>query len=389
MLRTRSASRRATRVAAILAAAAAALPLIAAEVRADPVRVVVGFHGSADEAVFARHGGRADTAASGAVAGYVAPERLRALGREPGVAFVEEDLVRQASDTPNDPLYATQQADDFGLIGCPAAWDVSKGDNIVVAVLDTGCQTNHPDLSTKIAKSRNFTNKKTADVTDKDGHGTHTAGTAGARTHNGAGVAGAGYNAKLAIGKVLGPSGAFDSWIAAGIDWARQTSPAAKVVSMSLGGPGTSAVLENAIDNAWANHVILVAAAGNDGANQPEGNPSNDYPAASPNCISVAAVNSAGTRAGFSNYGTSVDIAAPGVNISSTYKGSRYVLLSGTSMATPHVAGVAALVWATAPGATGASVRARLEDTATLAVTGDPVGNLRVLDAHAAVTAAP
>jgi subtilisin family serine protease len=149
---------------------------------------------------------------------------------------------------------------------------------------------------------------------------------------------------------------------------------------MSLGGSGSSITLGNAVDSAWSAGLIVVAAAGNSGG------AGLSYPAAYPHCISVAAVDSSGTLAGFSNYGSSVDIAAPGVSIASTYKGSGYALMSGTSMATPHVAGVAALIWAYAPGASNQKVRNRLQGSATISVTTPDGSALKVVDAYAGVT---
>lgn len=360
-----------------------ALPSRAA---AQEVAVIVGFHGDADPGIFARHGGSpgTDLGSIGAQAGRVPAGRLRALKAEAGVAYVEEDIVRQATVTPNDTHYAAYQADDFGLINAPAAWDLSTGSGIRVAVLDTGCQLNHPDIgsgaSGKVKVWRNFSSGKATDVADKNGHGTHTAGTVGARTNNGTGVAGAGFNCELAIGKVLGPKGGYDSWIAAGLNWSWQTANA-KVVNMSLGGPGSSSTLQNAVDAAWNNGLVVVAAAGNESSSAPS------YPAAYTNCISVAATDSSANLASFSNFGSTVDLAAPGVSIASTYKGSAYVLMSGTSMASPHVAGVAALVWASSHGSSNTNVRARLEGTATLPVAGANAGSLKVVDAYASLAA--
>jgi len=372
----------------ILFSALAATFLAAAMVRADSVAVIVGFHGQADETIFERHGGKKGTPLGSlhAHAGHVPASQLKGLRAEPGVAYVEEDLVRQPTFTPNDTYYASYQADDFGLIGCPAAWDVSKGAGKRVSVLDTGCQLSHPDIgsgsSGKVKAWKNFTTSgASTDVKDNNGHGTHTAGTVGAKTNNSSGVASAGVNCELAIGKVLGSSGGYDSWVAAGINWSWQTA-GAKVVSMSLGGPGATTTLQNAVNSAWANGVVVVAAAGNDGSTVLS------YPGAYTNCISVAATTNAGALASFSNYGSTVDIAAPGVNIASTYKGSGYALMSGTSMATPHVAGVAALVWASPFGTSNAAVRKQLQGTATRAVTTPNGSPLKLVDAYAAVTVA-
>jgi len=367
-----------------IAAAAALVAALPAVAFADDVNVIVGFHGQADRAIFSRHGGSAGTDLGGinAVAGHLPPGQLKALRAESGVAYVEEDQVRKTTTVPNDELYGSYQANSYGLINCPAAWDVSTGVGVRVAVLDTGVQLNHPDIGSgstgKVKAWKNFTGGKTTDVTDKNGHGTHTAGTVGAKTNNTTGVAGAGFDCELAIGKVLGPQGGYDSWIAAGMGWAWQTA-GAKVISMSLGGAGSSFTLDTAVNEAWNHNLVIVAAAGNSTSDKIF------YPAASLNCIAVAATDNSGALASFSNFGSWVDIAAPGVNIASTYKGSAYAQMSGTSMATPHVAGVAALIWATTYGTTNASVRARIESTATLAVTGSNAGSLKVVDAGAAV----
>ncbi|MBI4563493.1 MAG: S8 family serine peptidase [Planctomycetes bacterium] len=380
------------------------LLLIPAAAYADDVRVIVGFHGKADQSVFARHGGRAatDLSSINAWAGYVPAGRLKALRAEPGILYVEEDRVRTKTVEPNDTYYnfafsklytnrgLNDQKDDFRLIRCPEAWGVSTGAGARVSVLDTGCQINHVDIGSgtagKVKVWRNFTASGTesvsenTNVSDSDGHGTHTAGTVGARTNNARGVAGAGWDCELAIGKVLGPSGGYDSWVAAGIAWSWQTA-GAKVISMSLGGQGSSTTLDNAIEAAWSGGAVLVAAAGNDGADG-----SNHYPSAHPNCISVAAVNEGGQWASFSNYGPTTDIAAPGVTVLSTYPTDSYAWASGTSMATPHVAGVAALAWSAFPSATNAFIRSQVERGGSRWVTAPDGGVIKILDAYAAVT---
>lgn len=363
---------------------------------ADDVGVIVGFHDRPDEAVFQRHGGTAvvKLAAIRAVAGRVPAGRLRMLRKEAGVAYVEEDAIARATYDPNDTYYSfdpssdpsyNEQKPQFELIRCPEAWDTARGAGVRVAVLDTGCQLNHPDIgygsSGKVKIWRNFTTRQTTDVTDRNGHGTHTAGTVGARTNNARGVAAAGHDAELAIAKVLDNSGSGQySWIAAGLEWSVDTA-GAKVINMSLGGTVPSLTLENAVNNAWRKGAVLVAAAGNSSSASPE------YPAAYENCLSVAAVDVQGNLASFSNFGDTVDLAAPGVNVLSTYKGSSYAWSNGTSMATPHVAGAAALVWSSAWGTSQSSVRDRLVSTATRPVMGENAGGLKILDAAAAVGA--
>jgi len=274
---------------------------------------------------------------------------------------------------PNYVVETTRGADDFYLgslwgmsaIQAPAAWDVSTGSSdVTVAVIDTGIEYTHPDLAANIAVNsgevptngidddRNgfvddvygydFINND-ANPLDDHYHGTHCAGTIGAVGNNGLGVAGVAWNVKLMPIKVLSGSGSGSiASVVAGINYA--VTRGVKIVSMSLGTSSYSQTLEDAIENAKHQGVLIVAAAGNSGQNS-------DlyplYPAASAqdNVISVAASNQSDGLATFSNYGaTSVDLAAPGVSILSTTLAAGYGYASGTSMATPHVAGMAAIL---------------------------------------------
>lgn len=348
--------------------------------RADDVAVIVSFHGDIDEGVLAQWGGRATHRLphANAVAGRLPSDRLRELRLTPGVAAVEEDVILHASLVPDDPRYASNQKAAFELIHCPQAWDLSKGAGVRVAVLDTGVRTDHEDLAGKVQIGRNFTSSTTSDFADRAGHGTHTSGTVGANTNNTLGVAGAGFDCELAMGKVLDDNGNGNtSWIAAGIDWASQTS-GARIISMSFGGGGTTA-LRNSVNAAWANGLLLVGAAGNNN------NTTIDYPAGYPNVVSVASCTTAGVKSSFSSYGSVVDIAAPGTNIHSTYNTSTtsYSTLSGTSMATPHVAGVAALLWAKDSTLSNSLVRLRLEGSPTRTVSMPDGREIPLLDAFA------
>ena len=273
------------------------------------------------------------------------------------VTFAEYDQLNTISETPNDPQVPSQYA--LSMVSAPSAWDITHGSSMVkIAVLDTGVFTGHPDLQGKIVASKNFTGTLATDVADRNGHGTHTAGIASASTNNGAGVAGLGYNSSLVIGKVLGDDGSGNtSWVASGIVWA--TDQGAKVISMSLGSDATcSQTYQTAIDYAWARGVVIVAAAGNDtalGAIQPG------------NCthvVSVASTNSADQLSYFSNFGPYVTVAAPGSAILSTTFDGGYGYMSGTSMATPLVAGLVGLVWATGWGTSNQSVVDRLTSSA-------------------------
>ena len=298
--------------------------------------------------------------------------KVAAYARSPFVAYAEPDYIAYALDTPNDPYFSSQWGlNNTGQTGgtydadidAPEAWDVTHGCfTVTVAILDTGIDQDHEDLASKVLTYTNFTDSPDAD--DHYGHGTHVAGIVAAATDNGTGVAGVGYNSSLWNVKVLNDQGSgYYSWIANGIRWAADNG--AKVINMSLGAKAKSRTLEDAVNYAWKKGVVLVAAAGNDGNSSP------NYPAYYTNCIAVAATDHNDQKASFSQYGKWVDVAAPGVDIFSTFPNHSCVLGknnygygSGTSMATPHVAGVAALVWATGQCSTNSCVRQRIESTA-------------------------
>ena len=284
-------------------------------------------------------------------------KKIKAYQGETGVEFVEPDFIAKAIFTPNDPSFGKQ----WGMvkIQAPEAWNITQGSSVVkIAILDTGIDQNHEDLAAKIVVNKNFTRNPTVD--DKYGHGTHVAGIAAAITNNGKGVAGVGFNSKLMNVKVLSDTGTgYYSWIANGIIWAANNG--AKVINLSLGGSSSSDTLKNAVNYAWNKGCVLVAAAGNDNTSAPL------YPAYYDNCIAVAATDQNDTKASFSNYGVWVDVAAPGVSIYSTMPNHRnqigilnYGVLSGTSMSTPHVTGMAALIFAAKTGWTNTEVRTRI-----------------------------
>jgi thermitase len=288
------------------------------------------------------------------------PDKVNGYRGEKAVVFAEPDYIAEAIGVPNDPYFSNQ----WGLskVQAPLAWGITTGSaSIKIAILDTGVDQNHVDL-TKIVANKNFTSSATVD--DRYGHGTHVAGIAAAATNNGIGIAGRGYDSVIMNGKVLGDTGSGQySWIANGITWA--TDNGAKVINMSLGGSSSSTTLEDAINYAWSKGVVVVAAAGNSGTNAPS------YPAAYTNCIAVGATEQNDAKASFSNYGSWVDVAAPGVSIYSTLPnhsnkmgGTNYGSLSGTSMASPFVAGLAGLVWSTSYGTTNGNVRDRIQTTA-------------------------
>jgi subtilisin family serine protease len=222
------------------------------------------------------------------------------------------------------------------LLGIPGVWTETMGDGVKVAVLDTGIDINHRDLENAIIDTEDFTGDG---VEDFNGHGTHCAGIIGARL-NDVGFVGVAPKSQLLAGKVLGNDGRGDlSRIAEGIDWAVQKG--AHIISMSLGGTVSSNILFKAIHMALTNGVFVICAAGNEGSLFQN---SIGYPGRYGSVITVASHDRNGNRSGFSSSGGEIDIMAPGSNIWSTYKNGGYAELSGTSMATPFIAGMAALI---------------------------------------------
>jgi len=273
------------------------------------------------------------------------------------VEYAEEDFVAQAFEV-NDPQYSSQ----WGLakIQAPGAWDTTHGGvSVDIAIVDTGINSSHPDLAGKIAASVNCTISSSCPsftTTDPDGHGTHVAGIASSITNNGLGVAGTSWEGRLMSIKSLDDNGSgYYSWVANGIYWAANNG--AEVINLSLGGSSSSSTLQNAVDYAWGKGVVVVAAAGNSGSSF------RTYPAYYTNTIATAATDSNDKRATFSNYGSWVDVAAPGVFILSTYEGG-YDYLSGTSMSTPFVSGLAALLKGQNPSWSNSQIRNQIELTA-------------------------
>ncbi len=230
------------------------------------------------------------------------------------------------------------------LIQAPKIWQETKGEGVKIAVLDTGCDINHPDLKDRIIGGKNFTDDDSGNpeiFQDYNGHGTHVAGTIAA-TENNIGVVGVAPEANLLIVKVLNRNGSGQhDWIISGIHYAIEQN--ADIISMSLGGPDDNPELYQAIKQAVAQNILVVCAAGNDG----DGDDSTDefgFPGRYNEVICVGAVNSERLSSDFTSSHDEVDLVAPGEEILSTYLNGRYAILSGTSMATPHVTGALALI---------------------------------------------
>lgn len=254
------------------------------------------------------------------------------------VAFAEPHFLYMTneSDEPNDLLYAKYQWNLPAIETIPG-WDVTRGsEDVVVAVIDTGVDINHPDLEGRTAEGINIVSQQN-DPLDDVGHGTHVAGIISALVNNREGVAGISWYNKIMPVKVLDETGAGTTYsVAQGIIWAADHG--AKVINMSLGNYADAQFLHDAIRYAFDKDVVLIAASGNDNTERP------GYPAAYPEVFAVAATDSKQQKASFSNYGDYIDAAAPGVNIASTYPDNHYAALSGTSMASPHVTALAALI---------------------------------------------
>lgn len=358
-----------------------------------------------------------------------------AIGRDPRVVYAEEDRLLKAFFTPNDSRYSEQwhYYESTGGLRAPTAWDLTTGSGVVVAVLDTGYRP-HADLAANIVGGYDFIgdtfiandgNGRDSDAqdpgdwysnsecgagsgsSDSSWHGTHVAGTIAAVTNNASGVAGVAYGGKVLPVRVLGKCGGYTSDIADGIIWASGGSvsgaPAnanpAKVINMSLGGSGScSSTTQSAINTARSRGTVVVVAAGNSNTNASNANPANCS-----GVVTVAATGRTGGRAYYSNYGSVVDVAAPGGDMSSsaangvlstlnsgttTPVSDTYEFYQGTSMATPHVAAVAAMMYAVKPTITPDEVESTLKSTARAFPATCSQCGTGIVDATAAVTAA-
>ena len=302
------------------------------------------------------------------------------LVSETGAEWAEPNFTIELDAVPNDPFYSTQNA-YLKWLEMPAAWDITVGaPQIIVAILDTGVDMTHPDLQGAIWTNpgeipgngidddhngfiddvHGWDFAGSDNVPDDDnGHGTHVAGIAAARINNSIGIAG------MAGAATIMPVDVFNHAIGTYEDLIRAmvyaTDNGARVINMSLGASSYSKGEEAAVDYAWSHGVVVVAAAGNSGANNYH------YPAAHPHAIAVAATTATDTRWSLSSWGDFVDVAAPGANVWSTYwssGGTQYTSMSGTSMATPHVSGLAALVLSLNPGLSPDEVRGLIESNA-------------------------
>ena len=307
------------------------------------------------------------------------------------------NYIVATQEIPNDQLFAGQW--DMQKINMPSTWDLTHGSsNIKVAVVDSGVNYAHPDLAGRVTNGRDFSRCSTVvnhsecvekerdnDSNDDFGHGTHVAGTIGAITNNNIGVAGIGWNVSILAIKAVGSTGeGIMTDITDGIRYAADSG--AKVINLSLGSPapcneGNFLAYQEAINYATSKGAIVVAAAGND--NKDAGNVT---PASCNGVITVGATTADDTRSSYSNFGSIVDIAAPGGQkpctqatcITSTWLSTQYTSITGTSMATPHVAGVVALLLSSAPGLSQGQVRECLVNNGDAISTDKYIGGKRL-----------
>lgn len=316
------------------------------------------------------------------------------------------DFRLKLQATPNDTNYASQWAlenSNDADIDASQAWNYGTTSNVVVAVIDTGVDYTHVDLATNIwtnsreiagngidddrngytddTRGWNFVSNNNNPM-DDNSHGTHVAGTIGAVGNNGIGISGIAWGVKIMALKFMDSTGSGNlSDAVAAIDYARVNG--AKIINASWGGGGFSSALQSAITRFQNAGGIFVAAAGNESSNNAT---TASYPANYAGVISVGASTSSDTLASFSNYGTNVDIAAPGQNILSTIPGNRYASYSGTSMASPHVAGALALLWGQSPSLTATQlVSAVMSNTDAVLTNRTQYGRLNVGKAAAAL----
>ena len=339
--------RRVLPVALALAASVCAAPAAASPPAAGELLVGVGAPGAAGGAAAS---GRAIAPGVRVVrGGSAAAARLR---RSPGVRWVEPNRTFRAAAIPNDPLLDQQwpltQPDATGV---QEAWRTGVGGPVTVAVLDTGVDATHPDLAPNM-----WHDPAGGESTDPNGHGTAVAGIIAARGNNGIGGTGVAQDARIMAVRVLGADAVgTTATVVEGMRYA--LAHGARIVNLSLSGPDRSQALEEQIQAAQAQGVLVVAAAGNQGADL-DAQPS--YPAAypEPNVVAVASTGPGGALSSFSDRGAgAVDLAAPGEDVLAPSPGGSYARWSGTSAAAPEVAGAAVLLEAASPGASADQVR--------------------------------
>jgi subtilisin family serine protease len=284
-------------------------------------------------------------------------EALQALAGDPAVTSIEIDhVVTETTTTPDDPYWATYDRWAHDQLGLPSAWDITRGSSdVVIAILDSGLETTHPEFARRIVSPWDYVGDD-ATPNDPRGHGTMSAGAAAARGDNGRGVAGACWSCRIMPVRVLDRNGTgYASDVIRGITYA--ANKGADVISMSFGGFAYSTAMQDAITYARSKGAVVLASAGN------EGDTTRFYPAAYRGVIAVAANRPDGGRYSWSNFGSWVDLTAPGC-FWTTHTGGGYGNFCGTSASTPLVAGLVGLLRAAKPDASRATIESVLQGTA-------------------------
>ena len=293
------------------------------------------------------------------VAEEQADSLIASLRKDPDIEFAERDYLAKAAFVPNDPYVSSGSEWHLAKIQAPEAWNLNTGStNTVIAILDSGINPAHPDLQGQTLSGYDFVNNSNAPI-DDFGHGTAVAGVIVAAGNNGLGVVGVAYGARVLPVKVMDSSGfASYSCIAEGIKYA--VDQGARVINLSMGGSSASSTLQDAVNYAWSNNVLVVAAAGNTANNTPQ------YPAACDHVVGVSATEPDDTLATFSSYGDDVMLSAPGDTIWTTQRdlNNPYGSWRGTSFSSPIVAGVAALMISQNPSLSNSRIVALLQQTA-------------------------
>lgn len=279
---------------------------------------------------------------------------INKLEKKPNIMSAEPDYRMSRLATNNDPKYSKQWYHQ--IIGTEDAWNVTTGsDDIVVAVIDDGIDLHHRDLKNQIIAPYDVVLNSTSRISVGE-HGTHVSGIIASTMNNGVGGTGIAPNIKIMPINVFDGENALYSDVIAGIQYAIDQD--ADIINLSIGGTDPSEMLNEAIQRAYEAGILIIAAAGNEGENM------YDYPAAYDHVLAVSATDSYDRLADFSNYGSYIDLAAPGTDIYSTLPHNQYEYMSGTSMATPVIAGVAALVWSANPSLTNTQIEEQLYKTA-------------------------
>jgi len=331
-----------------------ALPTITNADAPEKIKVIIGFHNEPDVSIIRAYNGQVKTNMNqiNAVVAMIPENALTALQHNPKIRYIERDEYVQLIQAESLPWGVDR-------IDAEKVWSSNTGSGVIIAICDTGIDYNHPDLIDNYIPGASFVDY-TTDPMDDHGHGTHCAGIAAA-VDNDIGVVGVAPGASLMPVKILDYNGGADfSWVAQGIMWAANNS--ADVISLSIGYAYHVQSWQDACDYAYEQGCVVVAAAGNSGHRRRIYD-NVDYPGKYASTIAVAATTSSDSRASFSSTGPDVELAAPGYSIYSTLWDNTYGSMSGTSMACPHVSGVAALVIAS--GVTGnVNVRNKMKDTA-------------------------